>query len=413
MSRISYSIPPGQIEVREGPQNVLKAYAALVAKNSSLRLDASGQERDEKRAITRQMAALYAKDLRPRLRDIMDMPLRAAAADRLEGADNTDANIGTLSGTIVAQETLELFKLQFPVFTRVYTDFSDTPAQFGQTENTRIVVTPAVSSYDATSDATGRPKGWVITVPAKTIDVPIKLDEHIGVPIMFDSNQLASTTRKLFQEQAPAAMYAFSKYFIEKVYALITPANFNSYAVVAAPKVPQAYATYPVAQADFARSSLVKIASIFNPNEVPIHDRTALLNSSYFGQLGLDPSLVTFFAGQRAPEIITDSELPKLGTFLPMECPNLNATNQVRNLVGFAMQRNALIIKCRVSNDYSEALPGASYGSVTTVSDSETGLTLCLVQYVNHTGGYAEWRLQGMIGAAAGDKRGGLCIMSQ
>jgi hypothetical protein len=67
----------------------------------------------------------------------------------------------------------------------------------------------------------------------------------------------------------------------------------------------------------------------------------------------------------------------------------------------------------RLPNDYTKVLPGASYGNVTNVTDSETGLSVMLVEYVNHTGGYAEMRGEVMIGAGLGDKRGGLLLTSQ
>ena len=277
----------------------------------------------------------------------------------------------------------------------------------------RLVVVPAVQSYNTASDGTGRPLGWNTISTAQTKDVLITLDEHIGIPIVFDANTLASTMRRLFDEQAPAAAYALAKYFVEKIYKLFTLANFNAYAVVNAAKVPVAYANYPVGQQDFARSTLTKIAAIMNPNEVPIGDRIVLLNSPYFEQLATDPSLVTFFAGQQSPEIVTENRLPRLAGFEPIEAPNLNAPNVTPTLVGMALHKAGVVTKTRLSNDYTQALPGSSYGSVTTVTDPDIGISVVLVQYVNHTGGYAEWRIQVMLGAAVGDSRGGLCITSQ
>jgi len=399
------SLTHNSLTATEGPKRIAQAYGALAAKSAGIR-DTSFLGFKQKGELAREMAALYASDIR-RNKEFFDMPLMAA-----DYADPA-GNLGTLSGTLVAQRTLELFKLQFPMINRVYTDFSDTPAQFKQTEDTRVIIVPAVQSYDTTLDTTGRPKGWDTVSTAQTKDVPITLDEHIGVPIVFDSNTLAGTVRRLFDEQAPAASYAFAKYFVEKIYKLMTPANFNAYAAVNGAYVPVAYATYAKGLGDFGRSSLVDIATIFNPNQVPIPDRTCLLNSQYYGQLSKDPSLITFYAGQRSPEIITDNELPKLGTFLPMEAPNLTNRNNTPNLVGFAMHKAGIIAKTRLSNDYTLALPGSSYGSVTTITEPDLGISVVLVQYVNHTGGYAEWRIQAMLGAAVGDNRGGLCLTSQ
>jgi hypothetical protein len=411
----SHGARASSLIAQEGPARVLSAYAALAARNSAIR-DLSPGGFAQKGQHARDMAALFAREIAPRWSDFRDLPLTA------------DANLGTLSGTLVAQRTLQLFKLEFPVISKIFTDFSDTPAQFRQTEATRIVIVPAVQSYNTNPDATGRPLGWNTVLPAQTKDVLITLDEHVGVPIVFDANTLASTMRRLFDEQAPAAAYALAKYFVEKIYRLFTPANYNAYATKNPPKVPAAYAYYPVAIGDFARSTLTKLAAILNPNEVPIQDRVCLLTSPYFEQLATDPSLVTFFAGQQAPEIVTANRLPKLANFEPIEAPNLTAPatyvppggTQAQppagwnaNLVGMVLHKAGVVAKTRLSNDYTQALPGSSYGSVTTITDPDIGISVVLVQYVNHTGGYAEWRIQVMLGAAVGDPRGGLCITSQ
>ena len=267
-------------QAREGTARIIQAYGALAAKNSGVR-DLSFAGFRQKGDHAKEMAALYASEIAPRWNEFRDLPLLAA--------DVSDANLGTLSGTLVAQRTLQLFKLAFPVISRIYTDFSDTPAQFRQTEATRIVVSPAVQSYNTALDATGRPQGWSTVSTPQTRDVLITLDEHIGVPIVFDANTLASTMRRLFDEQAPAAAYALAKYFVEKIYKLFTLANYNAYAATNGAKVPVAYANYAVGISDFARSTLTKIAAIFNPNEVPINDRMALLTSNYFEQLATDP----------------------------------------------------------------------------------------------------------------------------
>ena len=399
------------LQAKEGPARIMQAYCALAAKNTGIR-DTSIFGFRDKGQLAREMAVIYAKEVSDGLggirREFADMPLSAA--------DFTDAagNLGTLTGTLVAQRTLELFKMAFPAIRRVMTDFSDSPAMFKQTETTRIVVVPSVQSYSSTAGSDGRPGGWTTISNAKTTDVSITLDEHIGIPIAFDSNMLASTVRRLFDETAPAASYALAKYFVEKIYKLFTLANFSAYAVGSktTTKVPVSYANFAVGLGDFARSTLTKIAAIFNPNEVPINDRIVLLNSPYFEQLACDPSLVTFFSGQQAPGIITENQLPRLAGFQPIEAPNLSAPAVTPNLVGMALHKAAVIAKTRLSNDYTQALPGSSYGSVTTITDPDIGISVVLVQYVNHTGGYAEWRIQVMLGAAVGDNRGGLCITS-
>jgi len=47
-------------------------------------------------------------------------------------------------------------------------------------------------------------------------------------------------------------------------------------------------------------------------------------------------------------------------------------------------------------------------GSITPVTDPDTKLSVSLVQRVDLLKGYAEYRPEAILGAAVGDKRGGL-----
>ena len=49
--------------------------------------------------------------------------LDAFAPTELTAADNVDANEGTLSGTLVSQRTLELFRIKYPLISRVLHGF--------------------------------------------------------------------------------------------------------------------------------------------------------------------------------------------------------------------------------------------------------------------------------------------------
>jgi len=382
--------------------SVLKQGVELVARSSKIKR-ITPTTAQEKGAIARELHALYANDVSEN-NDLLNMRM-SEIQDALEASTDSDSS-GTLAGTLVLQRTLQHFRLNYPLFSKIYTDFSDQPALLNQTLETRTIGTLAVQTYNNTVGADGRPAGWDTVSPASTTDVPISVDEHVGVPVVFGSNTLSSTLRRVFDEMAPAMSYALAKYFVAKVYALFTAANYNAYAAIVANKVPVAYATYAKGLNDFARSAMVDLNMIFNPNEVPIPDRIVLLNSAYYAQVSKDPSLVTFYAGQQHPEIISEGELPKMSKFIPIEAPDFPSS---ANRVGMALQKNGVIAISRIPQDYTKALPGASYGTSTMITD-ETGMTLMLVQYVNHTGGYAESRMETMIGAKVGDKRGGLVL---
>jgi phage I-like protein len=313
--------------------------------------------------------------------------------DAIQAADVTDANLGTLAGTLVTQRTLELLKFIFPALTRFTSDFSDQPATFNQTVMTRIITVPTVQTYSTAS-------GWT-DAAALTTDVPVVLNNHKGVPITFNENILASTMRRLFDEFAPASAYALAKNIVDAIYALLTDANFTNNTIVAS--------------ANFARATVVDIGVALTQRGVPLGlgNRTLLLWPTAFGSLVKDPTLVTFAAYQQ-PRIVTEGTTPQstfvltVDTFEVYSAPNMPSNNA--NLVGFGGSRSALVVTTRPPNDYTSVLPGASFGNVQMVTDPDINITVMQVQYVNHTLGTATSRIAIMYGTAAGQTGAGQLI---
>jgi hypothetical protein len=92
------------------------------------------------------------------------------------------------------------------------------------------------------------------------------------------------------------------------------------------------------------------------------------------------------------------------------DAPNLPTNNG--NVNGFAGSKSALVIVTRLPNDYTSALPGASYGVVATVTDDDIGISVMSTQYVDHTLAVAKSRLSLMYGTAAGQGSAGQLIKS-
>jgi hypothetical protein len=401
------SSPRPQVEAGFDLKSALRAYWEILSRNRARIGPDSRLKREsleESRAVAIEAARYFKTELDPHFDQWSGMNIREIAAA-------TDADdLGTLSGALVLQRSLPLFKYQFPVLGALYTDFSATPGVFNQTTNTRIVTVPSVQKFDETNDTDGRPLGWNTVIPAQTTDAPVTLDEYVGVPIIFSAQTLASTIRRLFDEIGPAAVYAIAKYYVAKMAALITPANYNAYAVVKT-GVPDAYVSYASSQKNFSMDAIDDLEAILDANEIPASERGVPLNAKYYGQLRRDPRLGLFFAAAREPGIIEQGQLPgRLDGFEPFRAPWLPTPN---NLVGFAFNKAAIILKQRLPTDFTTALNTAVPGSVTTIVDPDSGLSCLLVQYINLQRGYAEWRVETLLGAAVGDKRGALCITSQ
>jgi len=453
------------------PNNIIKGYAAILARNAAIPL--SLQTSVEKGKLAREAAAIFAKEISPN-RDLDGMSMD----DAIKAADYSDSsgNVGLLSGSLVIQRSLALMKYEYPVLGKITSDFSDAPGVLNQTENTRIVLKPAVQEYVATAGSDGRPQGWSTTSPAQTVDVPVTLDKYYGVPIVFGISTLASTVRDLFAEIAPLALYALGGACVDKLTALLTSANFNGYAGITAAagattsgsktvtctstammypgqtisgtgipantliasvtdattavlskaatatntgltftlggattKIPTTYTTYAKALADFSTASLADLKAAFSTNEVPGQDRFALLNSTYYGKLSTDP-IFNMFAAMQKPEMITEGMLPKVQGFESIDAPYFPSANYG---VGFAGHKAALVLKTRLPQQLSQSFAANAPGSITTVTDPGTGISVSLVQFWNLQTNAYEWRPELMVGAAVGDRRCGLLLTSQ
>jgi hypothetical protein len=216
----------------------------------------------------------------------------------------------------------------------------------------------------------------------------------------------------LFDEIAAAGIKAIASYFTGMVTVLLTPGNFNSYAAVTAADangistVPIAYATYAKGIQDFSMTDLDKLSAIMTQNKVPKGDRGILLNPAYYAKLRSDPRLAWFFAASKGDPQLTNQQLPEgLSGFKPFEAAYLPATN---NLAFFAYHKAGIMLKSRLPMDFTQAVGAMIPGSITTVTDPDTKISVALVQRVDLIGNYAEWRPEIQLGANVGDKRGGL-----
>lgn len=453
----------------EAPNNIIRAFGAIVAKNAAIPL--SHETAREKDRLANEAAALFAKDIAGNL-TLTGMNI----GDAIKAADYSDAvgGVGLLSGSLVMQKALATMAYEYPVLNQVTTDFSGEPGELNQTVNTRIILTPAVQTYSTTLGSDGRPAGWSIASPAQSVDVPITLDSYYGVPLVFGIGTLASTVRDLFGEQAPLALYALGGSIVSKLTALMTAANFNAYAgtsltggattsgsknitfdssaivypgqhisgtgiptntfiasvtsataavltqkatatntgltfTVGNSKVPTVYATYVKALADFNTACYGDIKAAFSTHEVPQRDRFCMLNSSYYGKLSQDP-IFNMFAAMKSPELITKGMLPEVQGFTSIEAPYFPTANYG---VGFAGHKASLVLKTRLPQQLSQSFAASAPGSISTVTDPATGISVSLVQFWNLQTMAYEWRPEIMVGAAAGSRRCGLLLTSQ
>lgn len=450
----------------EAPTAKIKAFAEVVCRNAQVPL--STESAKEKGRLAREAAAIFARDIEPDnvLTDItMEEAIRASNV--------TDAQVGLLAGTLVLQRALPLMQYEFPILSQITSDYSDSPGLFDQTEVTRILLKPAVQNYNPAADATGRPRGWDTVSPAQAVDVAVKLDEHVGVPIVFGVATLSKTIRNLFGETAPMATYALGERAVNKLTALMTAANFNAYADVSegggattsgsttitvastAGMYPgQAISgtgipanTYVASVTNGTTAVLTQAATAtgagltftLNGGKVPTIYPTYVKALANFGiaDLGLiDAAMSTHEVPQQNRFALLNAayhsklaQEPAVNSFWAATrqpevitkgaLPELQGFQPIKapwfpssnNRVGFAGHKASLILKSRLPQDFTSAVGAMTPGSVTTVT-APGGISVLLVQYVSLQGNYAEWRPEVMLGAAVGERRAGLVLTS-
>lgn len=295
-------------------------------------------------------------------------------------------SLATLTGELVLQQALPLLKLKFPLLSAISTDFSSENSSFGQALKTRTRSLPAVVDYSTT---TGYASSDVTTT-----DVPVTIDAHKAVQIEFNANEIAGTSRDLFKEQVEGISYQLGKVLVDALYARITAGNFTNATTQAV--------------GGFARATVIKLTKALMGRGAPDFGLFVLLNQDYFEALANDTSIVALATQQKA-ELITEYRLPKVASLQPYEAVNLPNTG---NLVGFAGAPDALVLATRLPADYSKALPGSNNGSISTLTNADTGISLAVTQFVDHTLGKAVWRAALMYGTARGQASSGQRLIS-
>ena len=326
-------------------------------------------------------------------------------SENVVSAANT---LGTLAGVLVVQRSLDLLKYDFPMLSRISTDFSAESARYNQTIETRLRAIPTVGDYDPiSSGATGYTIG-----DNTTTDVPIIINRHKFAGAKFDANELAGTQRLLFPEQEEGIHYAMALEMVNYVYSLITAANFTG-ASAGNPGygIAGAGATTTANIDAFARPTVIAMKTALNLRGVTGGVRTLLLSSLYHGQLESDTTIVGNLINRDSGSAIGESLLPRVAKFQPIEAENLPTTG---NLAGFGMRADALALAVRLPNDYTQAISGLpATALVQTVTNPDTGMSVMVVMHTNHTLGVTYFRIAWMYGAAKGNPAAGQLLLSK
>ncbi len=216
----------------------------------------------------------------------------------------------------------------------------------------------------------------------------------------YNANELASTNRDLFSEQAEGSLYALGKDFVDSALALFTLANYDHVTTIGANGGHSV-----VTQANWNRSALIDERAILVGRHVyPDRDKGFTIQTpGYNGNLMKDTVLVANAQLVGHADITLSGSLPPMFDILPIEYADLATANSTTNIGAIVATAGSAVIASRLPYDYVDAQIGSNYGAVSQVTDADSGLSVMLTQYVNHDLGVSNYRVAILKGQAVGD----------
>jgi hypothetical protein len=306
----------------------------------------------------------------------------ASAPQTIQAANS----LGTLASEVVTQMVLERLMTDFPVLSRISTNLSGEAKLWNNNVDVTLVSPPALTDY---VEGTGYTDSDAVAVTKQ-----VKLNKHKAVQLVFTQQELRSTSRNLFDEQAPLQAYVIGKALVQEIYSQITVANF-----------PKATNETVVSLATWDRKGVMKLGRKLTDREVADFLRTLLLRGDYYDKLGEDTVIVSAFNNPNAGDIIQSGIMPEVHGFGVADAKVLPVTE---NLQGFACFASALLLATAVPDDYTTVLPGVNGGAVTRlITEPKSGVSLLQVQFVDHMAAKARVRNALMYGSGVGDPSAG------
>lgn len=255
--------------------------------------------------------------------------------------------IGTTNANVIAQRALEILVADYSFLKNSVTDFSSEAAKYNASIYTHRISATTAQDYSQAN-------GYVATATTQT-DVQITLNKFKHVSYSVDDQERTSSNINLIERFAGAAAHALGLQMVGDLLTLVTSNTFTN-------ALTQSSAT-------FSYASVVSAGITLNNNNVPQHDRYAVLAPSFYGRLLNDSTIVA--NAQISGEQSRTAGIGSVAGF------NINMYSAVPSnsitLGGFFAQREALLIAARVP-EIPTGVPIP--GDISVVTEPRTGLSI-------------------------------------
>lgn len=303
--------------------------------------------------------------------------------------------MATLTTAEILLEIIEAFKVRFPFYRVLTTDFSSESMDYLQQVIARVSLVPTVRDYDATTGY----KANAAEANALSEDVPVTLNRHKHTPIKIDFLDQEGTKRNLYEEAIMNAAFALGKEAFDYILSQVLVANFSESSV------------YSVANSD--KDMLDNIAGDMNTIGASPTGRYGLVNTGVYATLEADQRIASGdYHGQQRTDNAYGNLKNVAGFENIWEYPSLPANAQ--NLSGFFGTKPAIVMAARVPNktqDLAASLGVPANAKFERVTDPDSGMTLLGITWVEQgtfdlytTVAWMYGVALGSQGGAAGDK---------
>lgn len=285
--------------------------------------------------------------------------------------------LGSLAGNLIAQRSLEILALEFPVLGLVASDFSDEKANYGQSIITRTTVPGTAADFSATD-------GFVATDTAST-DVTVTLNKFKHATFEINPTEFNASNRNLVEEYAKASAISLGTAIYSDICSLFVAANYSNTATTCA-------------LADATRKTIIVAANTALNKRKVQKDRFAIYNSDLYGKLMEDDSLVNTMWGAQG---IQEGKLPVVHGVTLIDNPSLITT---ANLIGVQGAKDSVVFASRVPSDPTTLAPDLpKIANVFNVVHPQLGLTVQVRMFENPVKGSITYSLSLIYGVAKGN----------
>jgi hypothetical protein len=273
----------------------------------------------------------------------------------------------TLTATEILQDTLEAFKIQFPMLTGndgFSTDLSPKLAVKDQQIIAHVTQVPSTATYDGTTGF----KNGAQNAKDLLVDIPVTMDQLTHVPVKIAYLDAISTYVNKYQQAINAVGYALGKAVVDHALTKVVAANF----------------THSVTEtiANTSRDTLSKATKQLNAQGALPQGRFGIVNSDFFNALDADSRIASdLYHGERRNGDAYGYIQNVAGFKSIWEYPSLPTTAY---MTAFFADKRGVVVASRVP-DMSQAV-ASQFGvpqiaSFETVTDADSGLSLLGIKW--------------------------------